>query len=164
MALVAYLNKIKVDFLIFYFMNHVAIMKKSWKLLPKIISGEKTVESRWYMTRHMPWNSIFKGDRVFFKDSGEPVTVQTCVRNVLQFSNLTPLKVHEILFRYGEEDGISAHEISQYEKMFRDKKYCILVFLEKVRTVTPFFISKKGFGAMSAWITVPDVDVIRVHG
>lgn len=52
-------------------MHHVAIMKPSWKLIPKILSGEKTIESRWYQTRRAPWNGIAAGDVVYFKDSGE---------------------------------------------------------------------------------------------
>ncbi|MEI7477466.1 MAG: hypothetical protein WCJ81_02865 [bacterium] len=39
-------------------MDHVAIMKKSRKLIPKIVSGEKTIESRWYQTKRAPWNTV----------------------------------------------------------------------------------------------------------
>jgi len=42
-------------------MDHVAIMKRSWGLIPKILSGEKTIESRWYKKRIPPWNRISKG-------------------------------------------------------------------------------------------------------
>lgn len=34
-------------------MEHVAIMKKSWGLTRKILSGEKTIESRWYRFRRL---------------------------------------------------------------------------------------------------------------
>ena len=37
-------------------MEHLAIMKKSWKLLPKILKGEKKIEARWYVSRVCPWN------------------------------------------------------------------------------------------------------------
>jgi len=29
-------------------MQHIAIMKKSWRLTEKILAGEKTLETRWY--------------------------------------------------------------------------------------------------------------------
>ena len=32
-------------------MEHVAIMKKSWGLIEKILSEEKTAESHWYKTK-----------------------------------------------------------------------------------------------------------------
>lgn len=69
-------------------MNHIAIMKKSWELIPKIISGEKTIESRWYKNRIAPWDRISEGDTVYFKDSGEPVSAVATVSKVLQFDNL----------------------------------------------------------------------------
>lgn len=67
-------------------MDHVAIMRKSWGLTQKILTGEKKIESRWYNVRYAPWDKIEKGDMVYFKDSGTPVTLRTRVQKVLQFS------------------------------------------------------------------------------
>jgi len=39
-------------------MDHVAILSKKYELLDKIISGEKTIESRWYVNRIAPWNKM----------------------------------------------------------------------------------------------------------
>jgi len=66
-------------------MDHIAIMKKSWGLLPKILSGEKTCESRWYKFKRDPWDKVKEGDTLWFKDSGEPVSVKARVRKVSQF-------------------------------------------------------------------------------
>ena len=60
-------------------MDHVAIMKKSWKLTEKILSGEKKIESRWYKSKYPPWGKIKKGDIIYFKDSGEPVSIKAKV-------------------------------------------------------------------------------------
>lgn len=73
-------------------MDHVAIMKPSWGLLPKILSGQKVIESRWYSTRHLPWGKINPGDTTYFKNSGGPVTIKARVDKVLSFENLTPPK------------------------------------------------------------------------
>ena len=64
---------------------HVAIMRRSWGLLEKILSGEKTIESRWYMQKSEPWESIDAGDIIYFKNSGAPVTLSASVDKVLQF-------------------------------------------------------------------------------
>lgn len=53
-----------------FVMHHIAIMNGPWNLIPKILSGEKTIESRWYRTRRAPWGGIRAGDTVYFKDSG----------------------------------------------------------------------------------------------
>ena len=73
-------------------MEHVAIMKKSWGLIGKIISGEKKIESRWYKSRRSPWGKIKQGDEVYFKDSGEPVSIKAKVAKVISFADLTPKK------------------------------------------------------------------------
>ena len=143
-------------------MDHVAIMKKSWQLLPKILSGEKTIESRWYKTKRIPWNRINTGDTVYFKNSGEPVTVQTAVQKVLQFENLNGDKVSDILDKYGGADGITPERIPDYYDLFKAKKYCLLIFLKNPQSIKPFNINKKGFGAMSAWLTVDNIDKIKV--
>jgi ASC-1-like (ASCH) protein len=143
-------------------MDHVAIMKKSWGFLPKIVTGQKTIESRWYKSKHCPWDSIKSGEAVYFKDAGSPITVKCTVGRVLQFSDLTSVKVGEILRRYGREDGIDDQDVQNYFESFKDKKYCLLIFLGNPTKISPFQIDKKGFGARSAWISVEDIEAIRV--
>ena len=142
-------------------MDHLAIMKKSWKLLPKILSGEKTIESRWYKNKVSPWGKIKKGDKVYFKDSGEPVTAMAEVSDVLEFSELNPAIVKRILVKYCAQDGIEKKEINNYYRIFKDKNYCLLVFLKNQKKIIPFEIDKKGFGLMSAWITVNSISQIK---
>lgn len=142
-------------------MEHLAIMRKSWGLLPKILSGEKVIESRWYKNKYSPWGKINKDDVVYFKNSGEPVSVKAVASDVLAFSDLTPKKVSEILNDYGQKDGIAKSDLDKYYEMFRDKKYCLLVFLKQSEKITPFEINKKGYGAMAAWITVNNIMDIK---
>ena len=143
-------------------MEHVAIMKKSWGLTKKILSGEKKIESRWHISKHSPWDRINKDDIVFFKDSGEPVSIKTKVDSVMQFSDLTPEKVMEILIKYGKVDGINIKDIKEYYERFKNKNYCILVFLKNSQKIKPFGINKKGFGIMSAWLTVDNITKIKL--
>jgi len=142
-------------------MHHLAIMKKSWKLTAKILSGEKTIESRWYKFKRAPWNKIKVDDVVYFKDSGGPVTIKAEVGKVMQFADLNPEKVGEILNKYGGSDGLGVSDIPRFIEMFRDKKYCILVFLRNPKTIAPFEVDKKGYGMMAAWISVSDIESIR---
>ncbi|MCL5003983.1 MAG: ASCH domain-containing protein [Patescibacteria group bacterium] len=143
-------------------MDHVAFMKKSWGLLPKILSGEKKIESRWYLNRSAPWGKIHEGDTVYFKNSGEPITVRCEVGKVTSFERLTPNKVRQILNEYGRDDGIKAGEIESYYNLFKNKNYCLLIFLKNPQKVIPFNINKKGFGSMAAWVTADDIRDIKV--
>jgi len=144
-------------------MEHLAIMKKSWKLTQKILSGQKKIESRWYKVKYPPWDKIESGDAIYFKDSGNPVTIKAEVEKVIQFSNLTTKKVKEILVKYGTDDGIEKKGIPKFFEMFKDKNYCMLIFLKNPQKIEPFEINKTGFGAMSSWITVSSIDRIKLR-
>ncbi|MBI2642055.1 MAG: hypothetical protein HYW96_00580 [Candidatus Wildermuthbacteria bacterium] len=138
-------------------MEHIAIMRKSWGLTKKILSGQKTVESRWYSVKYRPWNRIKAGETVYFKDSGNPVRLKAHVKKVMQFQNLTPNRVRKLLNKYGKDDGIEKLRAPEFYKRFKYKKYCILVFLKNPKRIKPFFINKKGFGLLSSWLIVNDI-------
>lgn len=142
-------------------MEHVAILKKSWKLTQKILFGEKKIESRWYKVKFLPWNRIEKGERVYFKNSGKPVTIKAEVKKVIQISNLTPEKIKEILYKYGKDIGISKEKIPEFYEINKNKKYCILIFFKNPQKVEPFEINKTGFGARSSWISVDNINKIK---
>ncbi len=143
-------------------MDHLAILDKKRKLLAKIISGEKSIESRWYKSRYPPWGKINNEEIIYFKDSGCPITLKAKVEKVLQFENLNSKKVQDILNQYGEEDGLSKEEIPRYFNLFKDKRYCMLIYLKNPQKIPPFNINKKGFGVMSAWISLPSIQEIKI--
>lgn len=140
-------------------MDHIAILSKKKDLLRRIISGEKTIESRWYTSRKTPFRSIAEGDTVYFKDSGEPVTVKARVSKAMFFDGLDDKRVVEILQKHGDKICIPL----SYAPQLSGKKYCTLIFLTDVSMVEPFEIDKTGFGMMAAWITVPDINKIKIY-
>ena len=142
-------------------MEHVAIMKKSWGLLPKILSGEKKIESRWSRIRCAPWDRVHEGDIVYFRDTGELVYVRAHVGCVIQHANLDPGMVEQILNEYGQRDGLGIDDIPRFAELFRDKRYCTLVFLQNPEKVEQFEINKTGFGMGSAWLVVDNVESLK---
>jgi len=136
-------------------------MRKSWGLLPKILTGEKTIESRWYKNKCSPWGKIKRGDVVYFKNSGEPVTIKAEVSKIIQYLDLTSAKVRWTLQKYGTKDGLGIDEIDKYYQRFKDRKYCLLVFLKNPQKIKPFEIDKTGYGNMAAWIAIDDVNKLR---
>jgi ASC-1-like (ASCH) protein len=142
-------------------MEHVAIMRKSWGLTEKIASGDKIIESRWYKVKYAPWGHIKPGEKIYFKNSGEPVTLSAEVEKVLYFSDLTPEKVLAILEKYAKDDGIEEERIPEFFERFKHKRFCILIYLKHVQRVVPFEINKQGFGAMASWISVDDVSRLK---
>lgn len=138
-------------------MHHLAILARRWRLLEKILSGEKTIESRWYKSRRAPYGKIKAGDVVYFKESGGPVTARAVVERVLFFGNLDSRKISHILEKYGKRICIS----KEYAGQLAGKRFCTLVFLKGAQRVKPFSVDKKGFGMMAAWISVDSIERIK---
>jgi len=150
-------------------MDHIAILKKALiskgdNLLEDILSGTKTIESRWYVNRINPWNKIKKGDCIYFKESGYPVTAVSQVSEVIQYGNLNKDIIKQIITKYGKRisPNTSESEFKSWEKHIKNKRYCVLIFLQNVRKITPFNINKKGFGISSAWLTVGDIEKVKL--
>lgn len=132
-------------------------MSKDIPWLKRIKSGIKTIESRWYNQKRKPWHAIDVGDCVFFKNTGESVSMVARVTRVLFYADLSHSQVKGLLSKYGDQLGLlKAEQVAFFQKVAL-RKFCILIFLEQVVEIVPFTITKKGFGSMSAWITTPDL-------
>jgi ASC-1-like (ASCH) protein len=143
-------------------MVHVAIMKKSWGLTAKILTGEKTIETRWYKNKSRPWDMVKEGDIILFKDSGEPVTVKAEVTKVEQFCDLNEEKIDQLLKKYSQRDLGSAGITKEIQAYVTGKNYAVIIHLKNPQSVKPFEVNKTGFGAMSAWLCVKDIKEIKI--
>jgi len=139
--------------------DHIAIMDWKRNLIPKILSGEKSIESRWYMARYAPWGRVAAGDRVFFKDAGMPVTAVAHVENVVQFE-IVPDTLRGMLGEYAHRIAFTSGIDEVYAWALK-RRYAVLVFLERPQRVEPFEVDKAGFGNACAWMCVGDIDRVR---
>lgn len=141
-------------------MDHLAIMDPRRKLLPLILDGKKTIESRWYVHKIAPWDRIKKGDFIYFKDAGKPVTLKAIVANTIQKELLTITDATSLIQDKMEKLQFSKNALIDISWL-NGKKYGILIFLENPISVEPFHINKKGYGSACAWISIPNIDAIR---
>ena len=139
-------------------MDHLAIMKNNG-FLEKIESGEKTIESRWYKFKKTPYGIIKPNDQIYFKRSGNDVSLTS---KVIQFDELNEKKISELLNTYGKDIGIEKRDMDNFFLSVKDKRYCVLMFLTSVKHTDPFKINKKGYGNMSAWISLGNIKEITV--
>lgn len=133
-------------------------MTPSWKLIPKILSGEKLIESRWYQTRRAPWNTIAIEDRIFFKDSGKSIIAQATVSRVWQFEIGSIQDAKKIVAEFGDRICIVNADVKSWGKI---PKYCVLIELSNPKSIPSFVINKKGFGTGVAWMSVESIASIK---
>lgn len=143
-------------------MDHVAIMNPKWKLIEKILSGKKTIESRWYVNKVAPWGRIGTGERIYFKNAGKSVTAQATISEIIEEEIRSTEHAKDLVEKY--QKGICFTPESLVDFSWLDgKRYAILIFLTDVQKVEkPFAINKAGFGSAAAWLTVQNIDAIKL--
>lgn len=143
-------------------MDHLAIMNPKRKLIPKILSWKKTIESRWYMMKVAPRDRIKIWDIVYFKDAWKEVVAKAEVESVLQFERYSDDQLKNILKKYWGEWKIAFSSLSEAYEWTKSKIYGILIFLKNPKEITPFAIDKTWYGNACARITLPDIGKIRI--
>ena len=128
-------------------MQHIAILKQQF--FDMVLSGEKTIESRWSMVKVAPYKKVSVGDKILLKETGKDVTATANVKKV-QFYELTPEIVEDIRIKYGKKIGTDKFEDW---KSTLQKKYCTLIWLDEVTPVAPIKV-KRSNGA--GWIVLKD--------
>lgn len=124
---------------------HLAILKKTY--LDAILEGRKPVESRFTLTKRAPFGNIFKGDKVFLKQSSGPVCAIAIVSAVKSFPNLTPQKVLEIKTQYNYL--ILGND--EHWQHFAQCNFGLLIWLTDVKSIEPIEIDKKDW---RAWVVL----------
>jgi ASC-1-like (ASCH) protein len=126
---------------------HLVILKKPY--LDLILTGRKTVESRFTKTKCAPFGQISAGDKLFLKESSGPVCALATVSEVRSFDNLCPHQISRLKQQYN-------HLISGSDAYWRSKADCrfgLLVWLENVRAIEPVQINKKDW---RAWVILKE--------
>ncbi len=68
-------------------MKHIAIFRQPF--YDFVLSGQKTIESRWSMRKIAPYNKIKVGDTILIKKTGDKILAKAEVSEV-KFFELTP--------------------------------------------------------------------------
>ena len=127
-------------------MKHIVILKK--QPFNKILSGQKTIESRWSINKIVPYNKLKENDILFLKETGKDVNVTAQVETV-KYYKLNDHLIKDILDSYSKDIGIE-----DKEKFFLDvknKKYCTLIWLKNIKRIDPIKV-KRSNG--SGWLVI----------
>ncbi len=125
--------------------SHLVILKRPY--LDAILTGRKTIESRFMRTSRAPFGKINSGDQLFFKITSGPVCATGRVQKVMSFDNLTPKRLQQIRRTYN--DRIIAP--GQYWTGKRNCKRGVLIWLEHIKPIEPVWIDKKDW---RAWVVL----------
>mgnify|MGYP001582446663 CR=1 FL=1 len=127
--------------------KHLAIFKG--EAGERILSGKKTIESRFSRVKNPPFGLIGSGDLVYIKPSGKEIIGQFRVKKVIFFDGLDTLDLEELKKRYGKE----LSEDMEYWEKNKTPRYCSLIFIgDSSRFITsPIKIPKKD---LRGWVVL----------
>ena len=127
--------------------RHLAIFKGDGA--EKILSGEKTIESRFARRRIPPFGVISSGDLVYIKPSGKDIIGQFRVRKVVFYDGFDLSDLNDLEKRYGKELAVGA----EYWEKIKNSLYCTLIFIgDSSRFITsPVKIKKSD---MRGWVVL----------
>ncbi len=108
--------------------RHLAIMKPA--TIQAILSGGKTIESRFSQARIAPFGVIDPGDLVYMKEPGGEIIGQFRVKKVFTYQGLTPEDIDQIIDQYGSQiDSGQPAEDQRYWRSKRQSRYGTLIFI-----------------------------------
>lgn len=117
---------------------HLAIMDK--ETINMILSGKKTIESRFSKNKISPFNKVTVGETVYLKESGKEIVASFEIKQIEFYDNLTTQKVEYIKKKYNK--FINAPD--SYWNCKLNSNYGTLMYVENVEKIEPIKILKKG--------------------
>lgn len=132
--------------------KHLAIFSKIGA--EAILSGKKTVETRFSQFKIAPFGQISIGDIVFIKISGGEIVGQFKVKQVHSFEGLEAKDLEKIFQEYGEKISLSGKlEDQKYQQTKVSSRYGTLIFITQAeRLITsPIKFKKKD---LRGWVVL----------
>jgi hypothetical protein len=116
---------------------HLAVFTEPY--LGYILAGQKTIESRFSITRKAPYEQVSPGDLILLKKTGGPICGFCRVTNVW-FYQLTPKSFVEIQRQFSKQ--ICAQD-PQFWESRREAQFATLMRIDDVAEIPPIAVSKK---------------------
>ena len=128
-------------------MKHLAIFKG--EAGEQILSGKKTIESRFSRVKNPPFGVVSSGDLVYIKPSGKDIIGQFRVKKVIFFDGPDKDDLEDIKKRFGKELAAG----KEYWENAKNVRYATLIFIsESERFITsPVKLAKKD---LRGWVVL----------
>jgi hypothetical protein len=141
------------------FMDHVVYLDAKAHELEQLLEGSKTMIIRGATGRKLPYGRVNTGDKLYLiNNNGEgQVKARAVVKSVLNSDKLSEDESAQLI----ETNQDKLHLTDQQIKRWSGKRYLVLVAVEDVKPLEPFFIDKSRFGNMDDWLPVEDIATVK---
>ena len=108
---------------------HVVIIREPY--LTRVLSGEKTVESRFLHIRAAPFGCVVPGDLLLLKRVGGPIVAEASAGAVREFADLSPARVLALIDAFREQLRLDADFVARAQTA----RYAVLIWLAELRAL-----------------------------
>lgn len=132
--------------------KHLAIFTRN--AIKAIISGEKTVETRFSKKKIAPFGVVSVGDVVYMKPPGEELAGQFEVTKVISLEGIDEADWKWIKNEYGEKISFgTVAEMKNYFKEHQNSRYATIIYIGKIEqfVTSPIKIEKKD---LRGWVVL----------
>mgnify|MGYP000846751209 CR=1 FL=1 len=130
-------------------MQHLAVFTKG--VIDQILTGQKTIESRFSKFQFAPYKRVSPGDEIFMKESGGKVKGKFIAAQVLFFEGLNPQKIADLRRRYAQALKVD----DSFWRQKKNSQYATLLFVKNPEALTnPLVLDKHD---KRAWVVLSDV-------
>jgi len=116
---------------------HLAIVSEPY--LTRILTGEKSIESRFSKVTSLPYGGVLPNDVLLLKETSGPLRAIAVVSFVSTHGPLSPGQAHELMQRHQERLCLD----SEFVAAKRNSRYATLMHLDGVFPVPAVRISKR---------------------
>jgi len=141
-------------------MEHVVYLDAQAGEMENLLAGKKTMIIRGAAGRKLPYGRVNPGDVLYFlnNDGKGLVQARAEVCRVLNSEPLTPEASQKLL-----ADHQNALQLTEkQQKRWSGKRYLVLITVETIQQLAPFQIDRSGYGNMDDWLTVGDINTVRI--
>lgn len=111
--------------------KHLAILTKEG--IQRILSGQKTVETRFSRHKIPPFNAVHTGDIVYIKEAGKDIIGQFTVKSVISFEALEEKDWQFIKSSYKEQLSLGSEDLdSKFFQTHQAANFGTIIFISKV--------------------------------
>lgn len=139
-------------------MDHIVCLDAEAKELENLIMGSKSMIIRGATIKKTPYNQVNKGDSLYFiKNNGDlEVKARGTVSSVICSDKLSVEESFETIIRNQDKLQLPDNMFSE----IAGKSYLVLIGLNDIQEVTPFFIDRSYYSKRDDWIAVEKVELV----
>ncbi len=134
-------------------MVHLVYCDNKEKVLPKILSGEKTMIVRGAAGRKIPHSRVFKGETLYFMEKGSmKISAKAKVAGVQNFVRLTDVETDSVLAENQEKLQLTDKQKVRWHK----KCLCLVEFSKAEEIVPPLDFERQS--NMDDWLILDKIE------